>query len=127
MLIRSILVAGAMVAVSASAFAQSTHAVARPSMKLDTMQQGAGKLGSHMGSNKDVHEPTPGKSWPSFSKADTNGDGQIEWREAKAEHVKKRFFKKEDYEHNGKLDRTEWMLVGFDQHNANSKKASKKG
>lgn len=48
---------------------------------------------------------------PSFAKVDTNGDHEIEWKEAKAVGVPKAVFKRYDYHHDGKLTLTEWRLV----------------
>ncbi len=48
---------------------------------------------------------------PIFSKVDKNGDGWIEWSEAKAVGVPRRLFKREDYHHDGKLTLTEWQMV----------------
>lgn len=152
MLLGKILVAGAVVAFSAGAFAQGPSSMSTPSMKSGSMNHGMGsmnhsmgsvgaktmKMGSHhmglnsshsIGSNTNVHEatPTPKSPLPPFKQADTNHDGAIEWSEAKADHVPKRIFKKEDYEHNGKLDRTEWMLVGYDMEQAKAKKQASTG
>lgn len=143
MMFRKFLVAGAMVAITAGAYAQGSTSMSQPSMKagsmnhsvMDSKSMGMGTasmgMGSHaLGSNKHLREPSPApkSAVPPFKKVDTNGDGEIEWSEAKAVHVPKKFFKKEDYEHNGKLDRTEWMLVGFDESQAKAKaKAKNKG
>jgi len=48
---------------------------------------------------------------PSFSKADANGDGSVEWQEAKALNVPHKLFKREDVRHDGKLTLTEWRVV----------------
>lgn len=48
---------------------------------------------------------------PAFSKVDTNHDGQIEWKEAKAVGVPRAVFKRYDYHHDGKLTLTEWRMV----------------
>lgn len=45
---------------------------------------------------------------PAFHKADKNGDGVIEWSEAKAAGMPKSVFKHEDVHHDGKLTLTEW-------------------
>lgn len=48
---------------------------------------------------------------PPFGKVDKNGDGVIEWSEAKAAGVPKKIFTEEDFHHDGKLTLTEWRLV----------------
>lgn len=48
---------------------------------------------------------------PSFRKVDTNGDGAIEWSEAKAVGVPRRLFRAEDFHHDGKLTVTEWKML----------------
>lgn len=45
---------------------------------------------------------------PPFHKADKNGDGYVEWSEAKAAGLPKSVFKHEDVHHDGKLTLTEW-------------------
>lgn len=51
------------------------------------------------------------KLLPNFSKADTNGDGRIEWSEAKAAGLPRSIFRREDVHHDGKLTLTEWKLA----------------
>ena len=48
---------------------------------------------------------------PAFKKVDTNGDHEIEWKEAKSVGVPKAIFKRFDYHHDGKLNLTEWKMV----------------
>ena len=48
---------------------------------------------------------------PPFNKVDSNGDHEIEWKEAKSVGVPKAVFKRYDYHHNGKLTFTEWKMV----------------
>lgn len=93
--------------------------------RLDVMGPGGGKLNRQaVDHSQHVVEPTawPKSDLPPFKKADKNGDGKIEWKEARALDVSKARFDKNDFEHNGKLDRTEWMMLGFDRSNAMSKK-----
>lgn len=63
------------------------------------------------GMTKATHPSTFSKPLPSFSKADTNNDHQIEWKEAKAAGVPRAIFKQFDYRHKNKLTMTEWKLV----------------
>lgn len=103
MMFRNILVAGTLVAASTAAFAQDSPG---------TLSMGEpGSPGAPSAKLQGPQPRIPKSSLPAFAKADTNGDGVIEWKEARAQHVPKRFFKKEDYEHNGKLDKTEWMAA----------------
>ncbi|HKI74182.1 MAG TPA: hypothetical protein VJ998_06050 [Pseudomonadales bacterium] len=84
-----------------------------------SIDQGLGKGGA-------MQQPQPkvaASSLPAFHKADANGDGKIEWKEARADKVPRSIFKKEDYENNGSLDQTEWMLAGFDVTEANARAA----
>ena len=53
----------------------------------------------------------PASRVPPFSKVDTNHDGKIEWSEAKAVGVPKKLFKQDDFQHNGKLTKSEWHFV----------------
>lgn len=48
---------------------------------------------------------------PKFSKVDTNGDGWIEWKEAKAAGVPRKMFEREDHGQPGRLSITEWKLL----------------
>ena len=48
---------------------------------------------------------------PPFNKVDSNGDHEIEWKEAKAVGVPKAIFKRYDYHHDDKLNGTEWKMV----------------
>lgn len=56
----------------------------------------------------------PKSSVPKFKLADKNHDGKIEWREAKAVGVPKALFKRDDFNHSGTLNKTEWMFVRLD-------------
>lgn len=58
------------------------------------------------------------KRVPKFKRADKNDDGKIEWQEAKAAHVPKKLFKREDFNSNGTLNRSEWAFVRMDMNNA---------
>ncbi len=65
-------------------------------------------------SSAGTHGSKPGgykQPVPSFSKADSNGDHHIEWKEAKAAGVPKAVFQRYDYHHDGKLTLTEWKMV----------------
>ena len=53
----------------------------------------------------------PASRAPRFNKADTNHDGKIEWKEAKAVGVPKKLFKQDDFNHTGKLTKSEWHFV----------------
>lgn len=118
--IRRLAVVAAIALVSTGA-----RAAGQTGEKLDVMGPGAGTLNKQaLDHSQRVVEPTawPKSNLPPFTRADKNGDGQIEWKEAKALDISKARFKKDDYEHNGKLDRTEWMMLGFDRSNAKRKK-----
>lgn len=69
-------------------------------------------LGSD-GAMQRPEEPIRGTTLPSFKKADTNRDGKIEWKEARADKVPRAIFMKEDYERSGTLDKSEWTLADF--------------
>ena len=69
-------------------------------------------LGSD-GALQKAQEPITGRTLPAFKQADTNHDGKIEWKEARADKVPRAIFKKEDYESSGTLDRSEWTLADF--------------
>ena len=117
--IRKFALAAAIALVSTGAWAAG-----QTGEKLDVMGPGAGTLNKQaIDHSQHVVEPTawPKSSLPTFTKADKNGDGKIEWKEAKALDVSKARFKKEDFEHSGKLDRTEWMMLGFDRSHAKGK------
>ncbi len=51
---------------------------------------------------------------PKFHKADKNGDGKIEWKEAKALGVPKKIFRNDDFDASHKLDKTQWRIVRLD-------------
>lgn len=51
---------------------------------------------------------------PPFKQVDTNHDGKISWKEAKAVGVPQKIFKADDFDHNGELNETEWMFVRLD-------------
>lgn len=96
---------------------------------------GNGPAASHgsaaYGGNGDMHQmqntkkPKPMKSpVPKFKKVDKNGNGKISWKEAKAVGVPKKIFKKDDFNHNGTLNRTQWMFVRLDMKNKDSKPGS---
>lgn len=53
----------------------------------------------------------PKSAIPPFKKVDTNHDGKIEWKEAKAVNVPKKIFKQNDFRNTGKLTRSEWQFV----------------
>lgn len=53
----------------------------------------------------------PKSAIPPFKKVDTNHDGRIEWKEAKAVHVPKKIFKQNDFRNTGKLTKSEWQFV----------------
>lgn len=89
-----------MLAVSATALAASKGHPA------PTLQEHSAGGTFKKGKLKSVKPPVP-----SFSTADKNHDGFIEWSEAKPLGVPKAVFKKEDFHHNGKLTPTEWSLV----------------
>lgn len=55
-------------------------------------------------------------SVPPFKKADTNHDGKIEWKEAKAVGVPKKLFKQDDFRQDGKLTKSEWHFVRLEMH-----------
>lgn len=65
--------------------------------------------GQTAGSSRKMQMPE--SSLPGFRKADTNGDGKIEWQEAKAVGVPKKLFKQDDFRQTGKLTRSEWHFV----------------
>lgn len=48
---------------------------------------------------------------PPFAQVDTNHDGKIEWKEAKAVKVPKKIFDQFDFNKNGTLSQTEWLFV----------------
>lgn len=48
---------------------------------------------------------------PTFSQADKNNDGWIEWSEAKAVGIPKSVFDQHDQQKKGKLTMTEWQVV----------------
>lgn len=58
--------------------------------------------------------PMPKSPVPKFKQADTNHDGKIEWKEAKAVGVSQKLFKRDDFNHDGTLNKTEWMFVRLD-------------
>ena len=121
---RKLAVAAAIALISALV-STGAWAAGQSGERLDVMDQGEGTLNKQaIDHSQHVVEPTawPKSSLPPFKKADKNGDGKIEWKEARALDVSKARFKKNDFEHNGKLDRTEWMMLGFDRSNARSKK-----
>ena len=112
-------------------FAPIALAQTAPSLGASNPQAGAvaSSMNEGLGKGGTLQQPqpqAPASSLPAFHKADTNGDGKIEWREAKADKVPKSIFKKEDYENNGSLDQTEWMLAGFDVTEANARAARSK-
>lgn len=87
-------------------------------------------VASGLGKKGGLQAPQPKaavSSLPDFKKVDTNGDGKIEWAEAKAQNVPRSIFDKEDYEKNGSLDESEWMLVGFDVTEASQKVSGTNG
>lgn len=53
----------------------------------------------------------PKSAVPKFKKVDTNHNGKISWKEAKAVGVPKRLFKQNDFNHSGTLNKTEWQIV----------------
>lgn len=59
----------------------------------------------------------PQSSVPKFKQADTNHDGKIEWKEAKAAGVPKKLFQRDDFDHSGSLNKNEWMFVRLDMTN----------
>ena len=68
--------------------------------------------GSHWNSPKSNHQAKmPPSRVPAFNKADTNHDGKIEWSEAKAVGVPKKLFKQDDFNHTGKLTKSEWHFI----------------
>lgn len=92
---RGLLVASTVaVALPACALAQGGHAV--PSVTTSSTGASAARMQ---------------KLLPSFSKADTNDDGRIEWSEAKAAGLPRSIFRREDVHHDGKLTLTEWKLA----------------
>ena len=71
-----------------------------------------------MGSGTAWHSPKsnhmskmPASRVPRLNKVDTNHDGKIEWKEAKAVGVPKKLFKQDDFNHTGKLTKSEWHFV----------------
>ena len=55
--------------------------------------------------------PLPQSHVPPFAQVDTNHDGKIEWKEAKAVNVPKKVFDQFDFDRNGTLSETEWLFV----------------
>ncbi len=103
MTIRTALIAGTLLAVPAAAFGLGTGSTAKPGSQ----------------------SAMPKSPVPKFNKADTNHDGQIEWKEAKAAGVPKKLFKRDDFNHNGKLNKTEWMFVRLDMTDYKSQSGGK--
>lgn len=60
--------------------------------------------------------PLPQSHVPAFAKVDSNHDGKIEWKEAKAVGVPKKLFKQDDFRQDGKLTKSEWHFVRLEMH-----------
>ncbi len=101
MKLRTILSMAALAA-PAAAFALGTGTPMQPNTHPAKMPKK--QSGSH-------HTKIPKSAVPKFKKADTNHDGKIEWKEAKALGVPKKLFKQDDFSHTGTLDKTEWQFV----------------
>ncbi len=57
------------------------------------------------------------KSIPTFKQADTNGDHFVSIKEAVAAGVPKSGARKNDLNGDGKLTKTDWILVRYDMEN----------
>lgn len=78
---------------------------------------GAGAAISSASAAGNMQVTMPRSPVPKFKQADTNHDGKIEWKEAKADGVPKKLFERDDFNHNGTLSKTEWMFVRLDMTN----------
>lgn len=63
---------------------------------------------------KSARSTMPKPPVPKFAQADTNHDGKVSWKEARALGVPEKLFKQDDFDKSGDLNETEWMFVRLD-------------
>lgn len=110
-------------------FGLASTALLLASASLYAAQKPAGTLHSATASTAatSAAPAMPKSPVPEFKQADTNHDGSISWAEAKAVGVPEALFKRDDFDHNGKLNETEWMFVRLDMTDFNAPSPGKGG